>query len=206
MSIAQKHEKVLLDGSGFVVARDVEAGLAQDFNPQSIELRDGANGDQGAVGVLRAKKNETAIDAVFKYTAQGMGHGHFDKLTLSVYNNGDEVLQDYGVARFVNIEQKDGGGYLKENKSFAKQTIAHNTLVVNETSHFKGKTKVGNKFHSDAYLFSTRIEGVQVASAKETNAYEGVNLQRTVVTMTDGFSAPVIVDIFKVQSDKSNQY
>ena len=50
-----------------------------------------------------------------------------------------KLLQDYGLARFVNIEQKGGGNYLKENKTWAKQTIAHNTITQNETSHFNGE-------------------------------------------------------------------
>ena len=78
---------------------------------------------------------------VFKYAAQGSSHGHYDKLSYSLYENGEEVIQDYGLARFVNIEQKGGGNYLKENKTWAKQTIAHNTVTQNETSHFKGNMK-----------------------------------------------------------------
>ena len=55
------------------------------------------------------------IELVFKYAAQGSSHGHYDKLSYSLYDNGNEVLQDYGLARFVNIEQKGGGNYLAEN-------------------------------------------------------------------------------------------
>ena len=61
----------------------------------------------------------------------------------------NEVVQDYGMGRFVNIEQKGGGNYLKENKTWAKQTIAHNTLVQNETSQFKGEYDIGSKHHSE---------------------------------------------------------
>jgi hypothetical protein len=53
---------------------------------------------------------------------------HFPSITIKVL----EVVQDYGLARFVNIDQKNGGGYLRENTTWAKQSIAHNTLVINE--------------------------------------------------------------------------
>ena len=61
------------------------------------------------------------VELVMKYTSQGEGHGHFDKLSFSLYSNGEEVVQDYGFARFVNIDQKNGGGYLKENTQNIKR-------------------------------------------------------------------------------------
>ena len=102
------------------------------FVKKSIELSDGANGDEGAVGILRSDD----LELVFKYTAHGLSHGHYDKLSFALFEDGNEVVQDYGMARFVNIEQKGGGNYLKENTTWAKQTIAHNTIVQNETSQF----------------------------------------------------------------------
>ena len=39
-----------------------------------------------------------------KYTSQGMGHGHFDKLSYTFYDNNNEVVRDYGAARFLNID------------------------------------------------------------------------------------------------------
>ena len=68
----------------------------------------------------------------------GMEHGHYDKLSLMVYDQGRELLPDYGAARFLNIEQKDGGRYLPETKTYARQTIAHNTVVVDEKSDYDG--------------------------------------------------------------------
>ena len=85
------------------------------------------------------RSGEEDIELVFKYTSQGLSHGHYDKLSFSLYEKGEEVLQDYGMVRYVNIGQKGGGNYLPENTTWAKQTIAHNTLVQNATSHFEGK-------------------------------------------------------------------
>ncbi|MGL1888683.1 MAG: heparinase II/III family protein [Reichenbachiella sp.] len=207
LSIANKQGKVLLDGMGFQVAKDLSLGKEEAFLPSSMELRDGANGDEGGIGILRSTQNDANINVVFKYTAQGMGHGHYDKLAISMFKNGEEVLQDYGVARYVNIEQKDGGGYLKENKTFAKQTIAHNTLVVNEKTNFNAKIKVANKQHSDRHFFDVSNPSFQVASAKESNAYAGVKLQRTLCVIKDeAFNAPVVLDIMKVIAENENQY
>ena len=203
LSIAAAQDRVLLDDSGLAVALGIKNGKAEPFNKKSINLSDGPNGTQGGVAILR---NED-IELVFKYAAQGSSHGHYDKLSYSLYEKGEEILQDYGLSRFVNIEQKGGGNYLKENKTWAKQTIAHNTLVQNETSHFEGKYDIGSKHHSVLNYFSSENENVQVASAKESNAYPGTEMLRTMAIIKDeDFEKPYMLDIMKVTSNKANQY
>ncbi|WP_405265912.1 alginate lyase family protein [Cellulophaga sp. Ld12] len=203
LSIAEKQNKVLLDDSGLAVALGIKKGLAKPFEKKSINLSDGPEGTEGGVGILR---NE-GIELVFKYAAQGSSHGHYDKLSYSLYENGEEVIQDYGLARFVNIEQKGGGNYLKENKTWAKQTIAHNTVTQNEMSHFDGKFEIGSQNHSVLHYFSSDDDNVQVASAKEVNAYPGTEMLRTMAIVKDpDFEKPFVLDIMKVSSNTANQY
>ena len=203
LSIAKQQDKVLLDDSGLAVALGLKNGKEKPFNKKSINLSDGPKGTQGGVGILR---NED-LELVFKYAAQGSSHGHYDKLSYSLYENGEEILQDYGLARFVNIEQKGGGNYLKENKTWAKQTIAHNTITQNETSHFNGKYEIGSKHHSVLHYFSIENVNVQVVSAKETNAYPGTKMLRTMALIKDkDFEKPYLLDIMKVTSNKANSY
>ncbi|QXP53402.1 alginate lyase family protein [Cellulophaga sp. HaHa_2_1] len=203
LSIAEKQNKVLLDDSGLAVALGIKKGLAKPFEKKSINLSDGPEGTEGGVGILR---NED-IELVFKYAAQGSSHGHYDKLSYSLYENGEEVIQDYGLARFVNIEQKGGGNYLKENKTWAKQTIAHNTVTQNEMSHFDGKFEIGSQNHSVLHYFSSDDDNVQVASAKEVNAYPGTEMLRTMAIVKDpDFEKPYVLDIMKVSSNTANQY
>ncbi len=203
LSIAEKQNEVLLDDSGFSVALAIKNGEARPFQKKSINLSDGSEGKQGGVGILRSED----LELVFKYAAQGSSHGHYDKLSFSLYENGQEIIQDYGLARFVNIEQKGGGNYLKENKTWAKQTIAHNTVTQNETSHFDAKYDIGSQHHSELHYFSSENENVQVVSAKETNAYPGTELLRTMVVIKDkDFEKPYLLDIMKINSSKENQY
>ena len=203
LSIAAKQNKVLLDDSGLAVALGIKNGKAKPFDKKSINLTDGPDGKQGGVGILRSED----LELVFKYAAQGSSHGHYDKLSFSFYEKGDEVLQDYGLARFVNIEQKGGGNYLKENKTWAKQTIAHNTLVQNGKSHYQGNFDIGSKYHPDLYLFDVSKPEIQLVSAKETNAYPGTEMHRTMaIIKEEGFEKPFLLDIFKVKSDSVNQY
>lgn len=203
LSIAKQQNKVLLDDSGLAVALGIKNEEETPFSKKSINLSDGPNGTQGGVGILR---NE-GMELVFKYAAQGSSHGHYDKLSYSLYENGDEVIQDYGLARFVNIEQKGGGNYLKENKTWAKQTIAHNTVTQNEMSHFNGDFETGNKYHPDLNYFSSEHDNVQVVSAKDVHAYAGTEMLRTMAIIKDeDFEKPYVLDIMKVTSNKANQY
>ena len=203
LSIAKKQGEVTLDDAGLAVALGIKEGKTKPFVKKSIELSDGPNGDEGAVAILRSGN----LELVHKYTAHGLSHGHYDKLSYALFEDGKEVVQDYGMARFVNIEQKGGGNYLKENTTWAKQTIGHNALVQNEASHFQGKYDIGSKHHSNKYIFGVDNDSLQVSSAKEENAYPGTKLHRTMVTIMDNdYDNPYVLDIMRVESENSNQY
>ena len=205
LSIAEEQGQVLLDDAGFAVAAAVREGKAVPFERGSVNLSDGSDGMQGGVAVLRRGASE--LELVFKYSAQGLSHGHYDKLSFSLYEDGDEILQDYGMARFVNIEQKGGGNYLKENTTWAKQTVAHNTLVQDETSHFGGKYEVGSQHHSDLYFYDDSKPDVQVVSASESNAYPGTAMMRTMALIKkSNFEKPFVLDVFNIESGTENQY
>lgn len=203
LSIIEKQARVPLNDSGLAAAKGIATGKTKPYQYKSIELTDGAKGDEGAIGILR--KGDLTL--MMKYAKHGMGHGHFDRLGFLLYNGPDEVIQDYGSARWVNIEHKDGGGYLKENTSWAKQTLAHNTLVVNKDSHFDGNVKAADKVAGTPYLFEVSSEEVQIVSAKELNAYEGVEMHRTMaVVAIETLENPLIIDLFSVQAPEETRY
>ena len=203
LDVAQKQETVVLNDAGLAVARGLEKGAREPYDKKSIDLRDGSDGNQGGISVLR----NDDLELVFKYTAQGLSHGHYDKLSYSFYENGNELVQDYGLARFVNIEQKGGGNYLQENKTWAKQTVAHNTLVQDETSHFESKYEIGSKNHSEHYLFSVDNPNLQVVSAIEENAYPETKMHRTMAMIQmEDLEKPIVLDVLQVTSSATHQY
>lgn len=208
LSVAEMQGKVTLDEAGFSVATDLAKGLAKPFQHKSIAYRDGADGTYGGLGILRAdNKQGEEICVVAKYAAHGMGHGHFDKLSYSLYDEEGEIIQDYGAARWVNIDQKGGGRYLPENHSYAKHSIAHNTLVINETSHYEGKVRVAEEHHPDQYFFDATDPTIQVVSAKEEHAYSDAIMHRTLFLLKEeAFKNPVVVDVFRVEASTENQY
>jgi hypothetical protein len=205
LSIAQRQQRAMLTPEGLRVAEDLAAGKAQPFEFRSLLLRDGADGDRGALAILRAG-GVHGQTLVMKNTSQGMGHGHFDKLNWLFYDNGEMVVGDYGSARFLNVEAKDGGRYLPENTSWAKQTIAHNALVVDEKSHFGGDWKRGEEFAPAPLLFAQR-DGVQIAAARMQGAYPGVSFTRTQALVEHGdFALPLVIDLLRVHGDKAARY
>ena len=202
LDIARRQGKVLLDDTGRTVARALANGEGEPYHQAPMTYGDGKDGTEGGVGILR--NNKTCL--VMKYSAQGMGHGHFDKLSFSLYDDTGEVIQDYGAARWVNIDQKGGGRYLKENKTFAKQSIAHNTVVINSTSHYEGKIEKGEQHHPYLYFADYENRKQQILSAKDTNAYPGVELHRTMVLLTDeSLPNPLTIDLYRVSGETSSQ-
>lgn len=206
LSLASYQLSMDLSPGGALMAKGIDENLGKPFNFRSVDLRDGANGDEGALHILRsgAKENDQAL--VVKNTSQGMVHGHFDKLTWLFYDNGKEVVSDYGASRFLNVEAKYGGHYLRENDLWAKQTIAHNTLVVDERSHFDGVLAVAEAHHPSELVY-VDDEKVKLSSAKMDGAYDDVSFRRTMAMLTlDDLEYPVVLDLMDVNSSKQHQY
>ena len=208
LNIVKLHDKVSLSGAGFLVAKDLE--LEKEVLPfewKSVEYSDGPDGDEGGISILRHGNNDDQSVLLFKYGSHGLSHGHFDKLSILYYDQGREILQDYGAARFLNIEQKYGGRYLPENKTYAKQTIAHNTITVDGASQFDGEMQLSQRHHSEKYAVDLSNKEFQYVSAKERNAYEDVVMHRTICMINDSsLSKPVILDIFDINSETEHEY
>lgn len=201
LTTAEKQQKVQLDATGFAVAKALnEIQITPPLLASGI-WKDGKDGTGGGIATLRSSPHITGrLNAVFKFGVQGMGHGHFDRLSYALYAGKTEVLQDYGAARWVNIDQKGGGRYLPENKTWAKQTIAHNTVVLGETSQFNGSTKTGEEHPSEAYFFEEKELDYVAVSAKDNHAYPGAALHRTVAILQNTTAQqPLWIDIFRIE-------
>ncbi len=206
LGAAQLQNGVVPTSEGKLVADAIQAGKAEPFEFKSLVFRDGPSGEEGGLVVLRSGADVKDTAVVMKATSQGLGHGHFDKLGLLYFDNLNEITADYGAVRFLNVEPKFGGRYLPENTSWGKQSIAHNTLVVDETSHFGGDWKLGQK-HSPQILSFEDIGGIQIAAAEIDTAYENVNLQRIVgLVPRNDESQPYVIDIVRGIGQKLHQY
>ena len=197
---AAKQGEVAFNESGFFVAQKLNAMQPSDPIKVSQVFGDGVNGDKGGISVLRLEDTEL----LFKFSSHGMGHGHFDRLSYSLYDQSGEVLQDYGAVRWVNVDQKAGGRYLPENKTFGKQTIAHNTAVINTSSQFDASVKKAEKEDPELYYFNAHKANVKIVSAIEKSAYQNVQQHRTMMLLKDeDFSQPLIIDLFAIDATEN---
>ena len=210
LDIARQQNQVILTGDGLKVANALDKNLDTPYKFKSVAFGDGNDGKQGALVVMRQDVGgEQAV--LFKPAAQGLGHGHFDKLTWQFYDKGAEIVSDYGAARFLNVEAKFGGRYLPENNTWAKQTIAHNTVVVDEQTHFNANVKKGNANHPELVFFA-KNDDVIISSARIDSTYEGVSLKRTMALInlpmlnSKDPEQSLVVDIFDVNSNQAHQY
>lgn len=206
LDIAARQGRVILSDAGLKVAKDIAGGKAGTFIYRSGLIHDGRNGDEGALAVLRSGSNADQQCIVVKGAGHGMGHGHFDQLNMLYYDHGVEVFSDYGAARFLNIVTKHGGDYLPENTTWAKTTVAHNTLVVDRKSQFMQNAEKAQKYHSDIISFDNN-DTCTVAAFRENNAYKGVDVRRTVILYKPGPGKKgLLIDINDVRSSDQHHY
>lgn len=205
LSIAAGQGRTILTPDGMAVARGLSEGLARPFAFRSMSLNDGPEGDRGALALIRAGGEDGQL-LVMKNTQQGQGHGHFDRLNWLFYDRGAPVVTDYGAARFLNIEAKDGGGYLDENESWAMATIAHNTLTVDGNSQFGGDWEHAEQFPMTQEAFDLS-PGFQVARGRTGDAYPGVEMTRTLALVEHpALSAPLVIDVLRADGDRPRLY
>jgi len=217
MAMAKHQQKVWVHRSGAVLSEAVIASDSSDkFNWGSVFLNDGAEGDRGGLAILRHHNvDDDETMALLWFGQHGsdhkfhsaLDHGHFDGLHLGLFNHNQEVLHDYGFARFVNIQSKFGGRYLPENKSYAKQTLAHNTVVVDQCSQNGGDTATAESRWGRKHFFVVGEDKLQAMSATISNYYPDVEQQRTVILLeVEGVDNPLLIDLFRSSSKEEHQY
>lgn len=207
-AMARQLDRVWIHASGLALAQEIENSRFSGHTEwPSIELYEGECGSYGAQGILRARDTcGDVTQVIMAYGQHGMGHGHFDTLGLTCYNHGDEMLCEYGFARWINVESKFGGRYLPENRSYARQTVAHNCVTVDGRSQNGFDVARADASHGLRHFFSSG-DTVQAMSARAVDQYPGVLQQRSVfVINTVELQAPLIVDLFRLVSHEEHQY
>ena len=199
---------VVPNGAGLAVARAMAARPdVPKMSFGSVEFTDGPEGKNGGLGILRAGTGQDATMLLMKYGVHGQGHGHFDKLHFTFFDAGREVVPDYGFARWINIEPKFGGRYLPENDTYAMQTVAHNTVVVDQTTQNHGSEAADEQVSAERHFFDATNANVQAMSARADREYAGVGMQRTMLLLRDArLPYPVVVDLYRLTSAAPHTY
>lgn len=207
LSIAHQYQSFLLPtDAGYAVARDISLNQTVPFKFKSILLRDGKHGNDGGIAIYRSESQTENSVFLMKATSHGLSHGHYDKLTISYYDDNNPILTDYGSSRFLNIVVKYNGGYTPLNDNYSMSTIAHNTVSVDSQNHYSGDIKISSQFSPQIYCYDISDPEVKVISAVDSNATPGVKMQRTNVIIENIEGVRLILDIFKLTSQERHTY
>jgi len=133
------------------------------------------------IAVLRGGTVENPICAMMDYGLHGDHHGHPDKLNIVLYALGRELVLDPGRLSYS----------LPEYETWARTTVAHNTIVIDERNQEPDNGKM--LYFADKPDFSA-------AFALSAGAVPGVVLKRFMV-----LSGELLIDVLAVESRRSRQ-
>ncbi|MFH0271592.1 heparinase II/III domain-containing protein [Vibrio jasicida] len=196
LELSQAYDKAIADRE-----------IGMPFWP-SVELNEGPTGNNGAQGFIRMQdKTGDVSQLVMNYGQHGMGHGNFDTLGITFFNRGQEVLREYGFCRWVNVEPKFGGRYLDENKSYARQTIAHNAVTIDEQCQNGFDVDRADSVHGLPHFFKVEGTGINGMSAFANDHYPNTDMQRSVFMLSlDELEAPLLLDLYRIEGEGEHQY
>jgi hypothetical protein len=217
LGMADHQQDVWVHISGKTLSNAVEAADdIKPFNWGSLFVTDGPEGEKGGVSILRHRDEQDDDTMALIWFGQhgsdhqyhsALDHGHYDGLHLSVFNRGHEVLHDYGFGRWVNVEPKFGGRYIPENKSYCKQTVAHNTVTVDQKTQNNFDTALAESKFGQKHFFVADDQSLQGMSGTISEYYTGVDMQRSVILAElPEFEKPLVIDVYRIEADAEHQY
>lgn len=170
----------------------------------SVEFNDSTQENKGGIGILRI--DDTML--TMKYGLHGGELGHFDQLSVTLFNQDQAVLVD----NELSTQQSQRHTYDKPfaidtTQSYTAQTIAHNTVAVDKTSQNGGSKFIADSVSSRKHFFDTSDKNIKVISAKANEHFPGVEMQRTTFLIKDDrLTRPALVDIFRLSSVAPHKY
>jgi hypothetical protein len=217
LGMANHQQNVWVHAAGKTLSDAVaKADNIKPFTWGSLFVTDGPEGEKGGVSILRHRDSKDDDTMALIWFGQhgsdhqyhsALDHGHYDGLHLSVFNRGQEVLHDYGYGRWVNVEPKFGGRYIPENKSYCKQTVAHNTVVVDQKTQNKFNTALAETKFGQNHFFKADDETLQGMSGSISDYYDGIDMQRSVLLAEiEEFEKPLVIDVYRIKADAEHQY
>lgn len=150
--------------------------LGPDAKPQwPVETRS-INLPDAGLAILRMGASAEQSCVFFDYGQHGGGHGHYDKLNITLFANGREWLLDTGRIGYSH----------KEYKTWVKHTVAQNTVVVDGKSQAPAMGKL--------YWLKSG-DGWAACAGECDSAYRDVTLRRYLL-----LTSRMLVDVFEVDA------
>ena len=126
------------------------------------------------LAVLRQGAGESAACLFLDFGPHGGGHGHLDKLGITLFAAGREWLLDPGRLTYSH----------REHTTWSKTTAAHNTVVLD------GRSQAA---HAGRFLWRAEGPGFVACAAESDGAYADATLRRSLLLAPE-----LAVDVFDV--------
>lgn len=200
-----RNKKTLDPYWAFVFAKpelpDVDCEIGSEFfAPEGKNIMGSSLYNDSGMAILRnhsSEGNATNISMTWSPYGTTNGHQHSDMLSIMLYSNGETLLTEAGSL-----------GYSNPNHiSWAKQTLAHNTLVVDETSQYPQRNSKGLWDSDSGRPSSGVLKNIHIGpllktiTAESDNVYDGVHLERSLIMVGD-----YVLDWFQTSSDTKHIY
>jgi len=131
-----------------------------------------------------------SIMVMLDYGPHGGAHGHADKLNLDICAFGSRLAVDRSVYSYSDAR----------HLSWDRQTLAHNTVVVNKRSQPGAEAMFDSAGTSGVLEYADLSAGIKVVQASADSAY-GLDYQR-LIALPGGY----VIDIFRLNSSASQTY
>lgn len=164
--------KKRLDPEALLNNRLLVAGKAERL------LQPGYSFNQSGFCLLRSG----ARTVVLKFGGEGIGHGHPDKLSITLHDGKRELISDFGTSGYGTPD------YLQ----WYKRTLSHNTVTVDGRDQQKSTGRL--------LRFEPSPEGGQAEMQCQT-AYPGVDMRRSI-----RLNGEEMTDLFTCTSDSVHTY
>jgi hypothetical protein len=156
--------------------------LGKEVSPDETAVAvKSVNLEGGGLMGLRQGQGAKAVCAFVDYGPHGEGHGHPDKLNMTLYALGREWILDPGRLTYS----------VPEYKTWCRQTVAHNTVVVDGNSQEPTTGK---------FLWMRHEANYAAGAVEGGGAYPGVTLRRYLL-----LNEKMLVDVYEVESEKKHR-
>ncbi len=136
---------------------------------------------QKGLAILRPGKDADAQAAILRF-GPSLNHGHYDDLNVNYFAQGAEMTYDIGYSL----------GSTHTQVGWAKQTISHNTVVVDE------KPQGGGQSGGSLHRFVDLPGLVLAEGSSKVYAHLGVDVYRRLIALTDRYA----LDVFRVRGGR----
>lgn len=147
------------------------------------------NKEQWHIAILRSGEGDAARAAWVHYGVED-NHRHWDGMNLGLFAKGLDLMPDFG------YPPVQFGGWNNPKADWYRNTVSHNTVVVDEQNHADGSGT------TTLWCDTNLLSAVRVSCP---DMVRGTRFERTVVMVNIADSDAYLLDVFRVAGGKTHE-